>query len=731
MINKISLKKNIFFIIALVLVLVELPLGAFAASNPWDPYNKHMQKSIAKRHLRGVWISTTLNLDWPSKEVINIEDDNERIEKTKEELISILDKSVEMNMNAIFLQVSPEGDAFYQSDVVPWSHYLTGTFGKDPGFDPLAFAIEEAHKRNLEIHAWFNPYRVSMYTNDATVESLNVEKSVFKEHPDWIRTAHSRFVVDPGIPEAREWIKSKVMEVVKNYDIDGIHFDDYFYNEAYKGELDDTDTFNKHGSGLFSNKDDWRRNNTYLLIKELSNEIRTRKPWVKFGISPSAVWGNKKDGHPDGSNTNAGVPNYDRSFADTKKWVEEELIDYIAPQVYYSFANPHVPYGEIVAWWSNVINGKNVHLYIGQALYKVNNDKDIYFQNSKAVDEFARQHKLNIGLPEVNGSIMFRYKNFVDSDKQQVVNAIQKDLWSTKALVPVMTWKGGKAPSSPIDGNIEVLSQGNKLSWVDNDESTAYYAIYRTNKGNTIDINSDYSAMELIATVRKSNNGLQEFIDMTSNGIDNVVYAVTALDRLHHESQELIIGKEQSKYFYDVNRGQAWAIKAIDHLFERDIIKGVGNGKFDPSRNISRADFLIMVMNSFGIEPDEQINDNFSDAGNKYYTKYLGTAKRLGLALGVGNNLYMPENNMTRQDMFVILYRILNILEKFDGNIDNNEINFQDFSDIDEIDDYAMEALESFVNAGIIHGDGNKLKPKDNATRAETAQVLYNILNHK
>src|SRR5690606_31127760 len=133
----------------------------------------------------------------------------------------------------------------------------------------------------------------------------------------------------------------------------------------------------------------------------------------------------------------AGVPNYDRSFADTKKWVEEELIDYIAPQVYFSFANSYAPYGEIVSWWSNIVKNKNVHLYVGQALYKVNNDNDIYFNNTKAMEEFTRQHKLNIGIREVSGSIMFRFKNFFDSDKQQVVNTI-KSLWSTKALVPIM-----------------------------------------------------------------------------------------------------------------------------------------------------------------------------------------------------------------------------------------------------------------------------------------------------
>lgn len=290
-----------------------------------------------------------------------------------------------------------------------------------------------------------------------------------------------------------------------------------------------------------------------------------------------------------------------------------------------------------------------------------------------------------------------------------------------------MEWKGGEAPKSPVDGKIERLSYGNKITWINRDENTSYFAIYRIAKGNSIDINSDSSALQLIATVRKKNTDIQEFIDKTSYNIDDQIYLVTALDRLHHESEGLIIGKEQSKYFYDVNRNQAWAIEAIDNLFERKIIKGTGNGRFEPSKNITRADFLIMVMNFYGIEPDEVIEDNFSDAGNKYYSKYLGTAKKLELIYGVGDNQFLPEKNMSRQDMFVILYRIQKMLEKINDDIDNDISKIEKFTDINEIDDYAIEAIITYVNMGIIKGDGNRLKAKAMATRAETAQVLYNI----
>ncbi|SDK71962.1 family 10 glycosylhydrolase [Natronincola ferrireducens] len=728
MLGKNHFNKLIVFCIATLLIVATLSTHSFATPKPWDPYKQFIpnEAPVVKRHLRGAWISTVINLDWPSIDTRNIENDKERIRRTKDELIAILDKSVEMNMNVVFFQVSPEGDALYRSNIVPWSRYLTGTFGKDPGFDPLAFAIEEAHKRNLELHAWFNPYRISMNTNNSTIQSLNVSKSVYKEHPEWIRTAMSRFVVDPGIPEAREWVIKRVMEVVNNYDIDGIHFDDYFYYESREGELEDQDTFMQYNPHKISNKGDWRRNNTYLLVKELSNKIRSTKPWVKFGISPTAVWGNKKDGHPSGSNTNAGIPNYDKSFADTKKWVEEEIIDYIAPQVYFTFANPHVPYGEAVSWWSEITRDKNVHLYIGQALYKVNSDSDQYFLKENAVEEFVRQHKFNVVKPEIMGSIMFRFGNLTDSNKQQVVNVMREDLWATKALVPVMDWKGGKSPSTPVQGKIEALSNQTKLSWVDKDRNTAYYAIYRINKGSSIDINSNRSAMQLIGTVRKTDKDAQEFIDKESYNLDKVVYAVTALDRLHNESSELIIGTNQSSYFYDVNNQHSWAINAIDNLHARGVISGVAAGRFAPGNNITRADFLIMAMNSYGIELDSHITDNFSDAGNKYYTKYLGTAKRLGLVSGVGNNLYSPETPITRQDMLVILYHVLNKLGEL-PTMSNAGKPFEEFNDIGEISSYATDVMRFFVKTGVVQGNGNKLMPRKTATRAETAQVLYNI----
>lgn len=724
---KINWNKSFIIILAAILIFTNLPLNSFAAASPWQPYSQYIpnETPTAKRELRGTWIATVVNLDWPSAKTIQIKDNDQRIQKSKDELIALLDKAVEMNMNAVFLQVSPTGDAFYKSNIVPWSRYLTGTFGKDPGFDPLAFAIEEAHKRNLELHAWFNPYRVSMDTKDSTKSSLNIKNSVYKEHPQWIKTSMDRFVVDPGIPEAREWVINRVMEVVKNYDIDGVHFDDYFYYENSEGELKDQDTYAKYNNGQFSNLGDWRRNNTYLLISGLSKKIRAAKSWVKFGISPSAVWGNKKDGHPDGSNTDSSFTNYNRSFADTKKWIDKGLLDYIAPQIYFSFGNSKVPYGEIASWWANICKGKNVHLYIGQALYKVNDDSDQYFKGTNAVQEFERQLKFNTSKPEIKGSILYRFQNINDVNKQQVVSTIKNDLWAAKALVPAMPWKDSKAPSSPSLGKIETVSNGLKISWNNTEASTAYYAVYRFNQGEKADITSDNSAKNLIATVRKKSGVSQEFIDSKVSTQNNPFYVVTSLDRLHNESTGLRISISLSANFSDIGSEYSWAYNSIDNLYEKGIVKGDDIGRFNPGQNTKRGDFLLMVVRALNLKAD--FKDNFTDVkNNSYYYDAIGISKALGIAKGDGNN-FNPEGNITREDMMVLIVRAL---EASDKNLDEaDEQSLIKFSDAGLISSYAREPAAVLTQAGYIQGSEGKVYPKSMATRAEIAVILDRVLN--
>lgn len=713
--NIFAIKLNTFFL-TIIMLFLAFPTNALAPATPLDFYAKYLQEKtpLVDKQLRGTWISTVVNIDWPSSDTSKIENNYQRVQKSKEELIEYLDKAVEMKLNAVFFQVGPSGDAFYKSNIVPWSRYLTGTFGKDPGFDPLDFIIDEGHKRNLEIHAWFNPYRISMDTKDTTKKSLQIDKSIYKDHPEWIRTSAGRFVLDPGIPEARLWVIKRVMEVVNNYDVDGVHFDDYFYNENFIGELKDEGTFKTYNKEQFKNTGDFRRNNTYLLIKELSSSVRASKSWVKFGISPAGVWGNKKDGHTDGSNTNTSYTNYEVNFADTKKWVKEELIDYIAPQIYFSFANPRAPYDEVASWWTKVCDNRKVHLYIGNALYKVNEDPDQYFNGVNAIPEFTRQLKFNILNPVISGNIMFTASNFIDSNKEPVVNSIKNDIWSTKTLIPVMPWKGGKAPTSPSDGRLERTMDGLKLFWTDNDTNTSYYAIYRINQ----------DGKNLIATLKKNSNGNQEFIDIANYDSTNSLFVVTALDRLHNESSPLTISIYQSKYFSDVGIEFTWASKPIDLLFEKLVVKGDALGLFHPKDSTKRGDFILMVIKALNIQSD--FNDNFTDVvKNSYYYNAIGTAKAQGIVKGSGG-LFKPVGNISREDMMVILVNSLEVagvrLEKAEPDYLNN------FKDITSISNYAKESIASLIKADYIKGSNGNLNPKQLATRAECAVILEKVM---
>lgn len=492
-----------------------------------------------KRHLRGIWVATVDNLDWPSKPSWALPD-LERILTQQQELIDILDKAVALRMNAVFFQVKPTSDAFYRSTILPWSSYLTGTLGQDPGYDPLQFIVEQAHKRNLELHAWFNPYRVSLNTKPSTIKTfknipVQSPESVYVTNRDWIGIAHDRFVINPGIPEARSWVIQGVMEVAEKYDVDGIHFDDYFYYETNTSKLNDDSTFTSYGSD-FTNKGDWRRNNTLVLITELSQILRLSKPYIKFGVSPSGVWRNKID-DPLGSDTKAGAPHYDYHYADTRLWILQELIDYIAPQVYWSFSKEIARFDIITKWWAGVVQNTNVHLYIGEALYKVGSLAEPEWQSSNGVTEITKQLMSNIETPGIYGSILFRYSCLHNQEALPVTEVIQQKIWPFLALIPPMNCKDNTSPKTPLNLTHNVTPEGIRLQW-ENDTTfpnnpPTYYTIYRFTNDQSLDIKEKNC---LVATVRYTPNQQQTWIDNSKISDHEVIYSITALNRNHIES---------------------------------------------------------------------------------------------------------------------------------------------------------------------------------------------------
>ncbi|SCC09876.1 Uncharacterized lipoprotein YddW, UPF0748 family [Kosakonia oryzendophytica] len=382
--------------------------------------------------VRGVWLTTVSRLDWPPLTSVNGSSASVRIRQQQDALRQKLDKLKALGINTVFFQVKPDGTALWPSKILPWSDMLTGSIGADPGYDPLQFMLDEAHKRGMKVHAWFNPYRVSVNTKPGTIAELNRTlplhpASVFVLHRDWIRTAGDRLVLDPGIPEARDWITSIVAEVVSHYPVDGVQFDDYFYTETPGSPLNDNDTFRKYGQG-FASKADWRRNNTQQLIEQVSRTIKQLNPNVEFGVSPAGVWRNRSF-DPAGSDTR-GAAAYDESFADTRRWVQLGLLDYIAPQLYWPFSRDAARYDVLAKWWAEVVKPTNTRLYIGVALYKVGEPsaKEPDWTVQGGVPELKKQLDLNETVPQINGTILFREDFLNQPQTQQAVNYI-KSRW--------------------------------------------------------------------------------------------------------------------------------------------------------------------------------------------------------------------------------------------------------------------------------------------------------------
>ncbi|WP_254659925.1 family 10 glycosylhydrolase [Paenibacillus sp. KS1] len=363
-------------------------------------------EAIHSESMRGTWISTVYNIDWPQ----DPKKSGFNAERQKQQYTSMLDKLQKAGINAVFVQVRPTSDAFYPSKLLPWSEWLTGTQGKDPGYDPLKFMVEETHKRGMQFHAWFNPYRVSV---QGDVSKL-VNGHPAKEHPDWVVKHLNKLIYNPGVPEARQFVLDSIMEVVNNYDIDGVHLDDYFYPYGEdKESFKDNDTYERYNK-VFNNKGDWRRNNVNEFVESLYKQIKSTKPNVQFGISPFGVWRNSS-ADPTGSTTKAGLSSYDNLYADTRTWIKNHWIDYIAPQVYWHIGHKAASYDTLVNWWVKETAGTGVELFIGHAAYKL---ADANETDWNSADVLIKQLEFNSRIDAVAGSIFFSAADLVRNTKQ-------------------------------------------------------------------------------------------------------------------------------------------------------------------------------------------------------------------------------------------------------------------------------------------------------------------------
>jgi uncharacterized lipoprotein YddW (UPF0748 family) len=466
-----------------------------------------------RRQLRGMWLTTVGNRDWPSRPGLDAK-------TVMAEYRGWLDLAQRMNHNAIFVHVRPSGDAFWPSEFAPWSQWLTGrTDGASPGWDPMAFMVAETHARNMEFHAWFNPYKAGQ---TGTVAGLPPNHPLH-QHPDWAvsypaNSAAARVYYDPGSPDARRFVEDSILEVVRKYDIDGIHFDDFFYPyPAGSGQdFPDQATYGRYGAGMA--KADWRRQNVNLFVQEMNVRIKEIKSWVKFGISPFGIWRNKET-DPRGSATR-GLQSYDAIYADTRLWVTEGWLDYIVPQLYWHIGFDVADYATLVRWWSTLIGETDVQLYIGQADYRIGN-KGVWSDPA----ELDRQLALNRTYP-VGGSVHFSASQ-VRGDKLGAVSRYRKAHYSGPALVPAARRLPGVRPRPPAltaarrDGTGAVT-----LTWRRGADAPERHAVYR------VDLSSQ-DPPRLVGTLRST--AANSWTDRAATPGRAYAYCVTSLDRLWNE----------------------------------------------------------------------------------------------------------------------------------------------------------------------------------------------------
>ena len=428
--------------------------------------------------MRGVWIASVANIDWPSSPLLSPA-------QQRAEFDSILSVLKSMGMNAVFVQVRPAGDAMYKSTLAPWSKYLTGKQGQAPSpeYDPLEYMVKAAHERRMEFHAWLNPYRA---TTDLDTASLAPNHPLRSLSPDkkaqWFIKYGGKYFFNPANPLVIKHLENVVRDIVIRYDIDGIHFDDYFYPYPEAGQsIDDYDQFvaNPHG---FNNIYDWRRDNVNRLIEAVSKTIRSVKPWVRFGVSPFGVWRNSsKD--PNGSATNAGLTCYDDLYADVLNWLQKGWIDYVAPQIYWSIGFPAADYSTLSDWWSKHTYGRQ--LYIGHAVYKIGNSTLYKDSNWNQYDQINRQVDLNRITPGINGSVYFSTKPLL-KNALGVQDSLTRSLYRTTALIPPVTTTKNTLPVAAEFCKIKGNQDSVKLSWracevLSGEEMPYYFGIFRFN----------------------------------------------------------------------------------------------------------------------------------------------------------------------------------------------------------------------------------------------------------
>lgn len=495
-------------------LLLTLALNSCAVFNPIPQ---------PEREFRGFWVATVVNIDWPKNGI-------DSIEKQKADYLKILDFYEDLNFNAAIVQIRTAGDAFYDSHYAPWSRFLTGKEGKAPNSEEsiLKWMIDETHSRGMEFHAWLNPYRA---TFDLKTDILSPTHD-FNLHPEWMLKYGKKNYYNPGLPEVRQRMVSVIDEIVANYDVDAIHFDDYFYPYTIKDEVfQDSLTYAYHGLQNQS-LEDWRRSNMDSLIKNSFQTIKARKPWVQFGLSPFGVWKNNST-DPKGSDTKAGQTTYEDLYADPLLWMEEGWLDYLIPQVYWSMDLPVASHRKIVDWWAQ--NSTNTNLYIGNGPYKIRNNSDKAWENKK---ELPDQLTLARKTQAVQGNVFFSAKSLMQKNTD-VVQYLKKKYYKREALPPVSI-NTNELPKQKMEFKLSETNDNYSELVFTNLKDYRFGLIYPSGKR----IKADYPIKKLLTKVAIEEG---ESFKIPTELIQGKKYvAVRFIDFYGRESEPIIVNLSQT-----------------------------------------------------------------------------------------------------------------------------------------------------------------------------------------
>lgn len=472
------------------------------------------QNLLPKREFRGAWI-----------QIINGQFEGMSRDQMQANLTHQLNVLQQCGINAIMFQVRGEADAMYPSPYEPWSRFLTGRQGTAPNpyWDPLAWMITECHKRGMELHAWINPFRAK--TKDTKELALN---HPYVKHPERFFEYDGLYLFDPGLNENRRYICQIAADIVRRYDVDGIHMDDYFYPYPVAGmTIPDQATYITHKNGI-DNVDDWRRYNVNLFMEMMHDSIRAVKPWVKFGVSPFGIYHNVQPGsNIPGSNTR-GLQNYDNLYADVLYWINKGWVDYNIPQIYWEIGHKAADYEELIKWWSRFAGGRP--LFIGQDVERTVRAADL---KNPQRNQMSAKFGLQRSLRGIQGSCLW-YSAAVVRNEGNYATALQKNYHRTPALQPLFPFIDDEAPGKPRKLKTMWMPNGYYLFWTapkgtQEMDVARNYVVYRFEQGERIDL---FNPEHIVAITP------QKFYRLPyENGRKKAVYVVTALDRLQNESK--------------------------------------------------------------------------------------------------------------------------------------------------------------------------------------------------